>query len=90
MYFLELILYNKIGDYMYKRNETTKVNVGNIQIGNSDEIVIQTMCTVKTENIEEVINEIKQGESSTQEFKATLRTNTHTGCLLYTSDAADE
>lgn len=43
---------------MYKRNETTKVNVGNIQIGNSNEIVIQTMCTVKTENIEEVINEI--------------------------------
>jgi len=29
-------------------------------------------------SIEEVIEEIKQGESETQEFKSTLRTNTHT------------
>lgn len=43
---------------MYKRNETTKVNVGGIEIGNSNEIIIQTMTTVKTEKIEEVIQQI--------------------------------
>ena len=43
---------------MYKRNETTKVNVGGIEIGNSNEIIIQTMTTVKTEKVDEVINQI--------------------------------
>jgi hypothetical protein len=33
----------------------------------------------KTNSIEEIIKEIKQGESETQEFKSTLRINTHTG-----------
>jgi hypothetical protein len=32
----------------------------------------------KTNSIDEIVKEIKQGESETQEFKSTLRTNTHT------------
>jgi (E)-4-hydroxy-3-methylbut-2-enyl-diphosphate synthase len=49
-----------MGDKMIKRNETRAVNVGGIQIGNNDQVVIQTMTTTKAKNIEETIHQIKE------------------------------
>ena len=43
---------------MIKRTQTKKVFVKDIQIGGSDEVVIQTMTTTKTKNIEETVNQI--------------------------------
>lgn len=40
------------------RKDTKKIFVGNVQIGGQDKVVIQTMTTTKTEDIEHVINEI--------------------------------
>lgn len=58
MYFLDKISYNYFGDNMYTREQTKKVLVGNVQIGNANEVVIQTMTTIKTEKIDEVITQI--------------------------------
>lgn len=43
---------------MNKREKTKKIKIGNITIGGSNHIVIQTMLTSKTSNIEETINKI--------------------------------
>ncbi len=51
-------MYNKTGDNMKKRKNTKLVKVGNVLIGNNNDIVIQTMTTTKTENINETINQI--------------------------------
>lgn len=42
---------------MYLRNNTKLIKVGNISIGNSDEIVIQSMCNTKTSD---TLNTVKQ------------------------------
>lgn len=44
------------------REETRKVKVGNITIGNSNHIVIQSMCNIKTEKVDQVVKQILQME----------------------------
>jgi (E)-4-hydroxy-3-methylbut-2-enyl-diphosphate synthase len=53
-------MYNKNGDNMVKRTHTKKVFVGNVPIGGKDEVVIQTMTTTKTKNIEETVKQINE------------------------------
>jgi len=43
---------------MTKRNETKVVKVGNVLIGGNDKVVIQTMTTTKTKNVEETVRQI--------------------------------
>lgn len=43
---------------MYKRNQTRKVFVKDLQIGGNDNIIIQSMCNIKTNNVEKVIQQI--------------------------------
>lgn len=45
---------------MMKRNQTIPVSVGNIVLGHSEKIKIQSMATIKTSKIEEVSNQINQ------------------------------
>lgn len=40
------------------RNNTKKINVGNISIGGSENVVIQSMCNTKTSDIKATINQI--------------------------------
>jgi len=49
---------------MYKRHETVPVRVGNLQIGGSDEVIVQSMCTSKTADVESVVNEIRRLEEA--------------------------
>lgn len=46
------------GDYMNIRENTKKVFVKNIQIGGNNNVIIQSMCNIKTSNYEEVIKQI--------------------------------
>lgn len=46
-----------------KRYDTKKINVGNISIGGSDNVVIQSMCNTKTKDIESTIAQINELES---------------------------
>lgn len=43
---------------MYKRWETKKVFVKDVQIGGNRDVVIQSMCTSKTHNVEETLKQI--------------------------------
>ena len=43
---------------MYKRNQTRKVFVKDLQIGGNDNIVIQSMCNIKTSDVEKVVQQI--------------------------------
>lgn len=45
---------------MYHRTETRPVQVGNIQIGGNNQVVIQSMTTTKTHNVEETVAEIQK------------------------------
>jgi (E)-4-hydroxy-3-methylbut-2-enyl-diphosphate synthase len=47
-----------VGGFMYKRNQTRKVFVKDLQIGGNDNIIIQSMCNIKTSNVEKVIQQI--------------------------------
>lgn len=60
MYFFSRLRYNKSGDNMIKRENTKKVNVGGIEIGGNSEVIIQSMTTTKTKNIEATIHQIKE------------------------------
>lgn len=40
------------------RENTRKIKIGNIQIGNSNEVIIQSMSNIKTEKYEKVLNQI--------------------------------
>lgn len=44
---------------MYKRNDTLAVKVGDLVIGGSDQIIIQSMTTTKTKNVEDTVSQIK-------------------------------
>jgi len=46
------------GDIMYQRNRTRPVSVGGIQIGGNDRIVIQSMTTTKTKDVEATVRQI--------------------------------
>lgn len=45
---------------MFSRIDTKKIMVGNIQIGGNNEVVLQSMTTTKTHNIEETLKQIKE------------------------------
>lgn len=60
MYFSYQILYNEFGDNMYKRTDTLAVKVGDVIVGGSNEIVIQSMTTTKTKNVEDTVSQIKE------------------------------
>ena len=44
------------------REETRKVKVGNITIGGSNHIIIQSMCNIKTEKVDQVVKQILKME----------------------------
>lgn len=41
-----------------KRNETKKIKVGNLYIGGSSDVVIQSMCNTKTIDVDSTVNQI--------------------------------
>ena len=45
---------------MKTRLETKRIKIGNISIGQSERILIQSMCNIKTENYKEVIAQINE------------------------------
>ena len=47
---------------MFTRCDTTKVQIGNITIGGSDEVIIQSMCNTLTKDYQATINQIHQLE----------------------------
>jgi len=49
---------------MYHRKDTLPVKVGNLTIGGSDEVIIQSMCTTKTANVEATVAEIHRLEEA--------------------------
>lgn len=49
---------------MYHRTETSPVQVGNLTIGGTNEIIVQSMCTTKTHDIEATVAEIKRLEEA--------------------------
>ena len=42
------------------RNETIKVKVGDLILGGNDEVIIQSMCNIKTSKVDEVVNQINE------------------------------
>jgi (E)-4-hydroxy-3-methylbut-2-enyl-diphosphate synthase len=49
---------------MFHRTETRPVKVGNLTIGGNNEVVIQSMCTTKTHDVEATVAEIKRLEEA--------------------------
>lgn len=49
---------------MYHRKQTRRVQVGDVAIGGSDEVVIQSMCTTKTADVEATVAEILRLEKA--------------------------
>ena len=45
---------------MSTRENTVPVKIGNIQIGGNNQVVIQSMCDIKTSKVDEVVNEINE------------------------------
>ena len=43
---------------MYTRNQVKKVNVGNLEIGGNNKIIIQSMTNTKTKNVEATVEQI--------------------------------
>ena len=49
---------------MYKRQDTIPVKVGDLTIGGSNEVIIQSMCTTKTADVEATVAEILRLEEA--------------------------
>lgn len=49
---------------MYLRHQTRPVQVGNVTIGGSNEVIIQSMCTTKTADVEATVAEILRLEEA--------------------------
>ncbi|ANE47140.1 4-hydroxy-3-methylbut-2-en-1-yl diphosphate synthase [Paenibacillus swuensis] len=49
---------------MYLRTETVPVKVGNLTIGGSNEVIIQSMCTTKTADVQATVAEILRLEEA--------------------------
>jgi (E)-4-hydroxy-3-methylbut-2-enyl-diphosphate synthase len=49
---------------MYLRQDTTAVKVGDLTIGGSNEVIIQSMCTTKTADVEATVAEILRLEEA--------------------------
>ena len=45
---------------MSPRNTTKRIKIGNISIGGSDKVLIQSMCNIKTSKVDEVIKQINE------------------------------
>lgn len=45
------------------RNSTYEVKIGNVKIGGSNKIAIQSMCNIKTEKVDEVVKQIHELEN---------------------------
>lgn len=56
-------MYNDCGDDM-KRTQTRKIMVGNVQIGQQDRCVLQSMCNTKTKDVEATVAQIKRLEKN--------------------------
>lgn len=48
---------------MKRREQTTPVKVGNLTIGGQNKVIIQSMCSIKTSHVDEVIAQIHELES---------------------------
>lgn len=46
------------------RTETKKIRIGNISIGGENKILIQSMCSIKTERVDEVVKQINECEKA--------------------------
>ncbi len=49
---------------MYHRTQTRPVKVGNLTIGGNNEVIVQSMCTTKTDDIEATVAEIERLEEA--------------------------
>lgn len=49
---------------MFLRQDTRPVKVGNLTIGGSNEVIIQSMCTTKTADVEATVAEILRLEEA--------------------------
>lgn len=49
---------------MYLRHQTRAVKVGDVTIGGNNEVVIQSMCTTKTADVEATVAEIHRLEEA--------------------------
>lgn len=45
---------------MNKRSITKRINVGRVQLGHQNKVVIQSMCNIKTEKVDEVVAQINR------------------------------
>ncbi|MCD8209725.1 MAG: flavodoxin-dependent (E)-4-hydroxy-3-methylbut-2-enyl-diphosphate synthase [Coprobacillus sp.] len=45
---------------MHNRRQTRSIKVANLTLGGNNDVIIQSMCDIKTENVEEVVNEINE------------------------------
>lgn len=45
---------------MTTRNHTKTIKIGNITIGGSNKVLIQSMCNIKTSNVDEVVKQINE------------------------------
>lgn len=52
-----------MGELTHRRN-TRQVKVGDLTIGGSDELFIQSMCTTKTHDVEDTVAQIKRLEEA--------------------------
>jgi len=49
---------------MYKRTETRAINVGGVQIGGQNRVVIQSMCNTKTKDVDATVKQILELEKA--------------------------
>ena len=52
------------GKIRMNRTETRKINVGGIQIGGQDRVVIQSMCNTKTKDVDSTVRQILELENA--------------------------
>ena len=49
---------------MISRKDTRKIKVGNVEIGGSNKVVIQSMCNTKTKDVEATVKQILDLENA--------------------------
>lgn len=60
---------------MFHRKDTVPVKVGNVMIGGNDEVIIQSMCTTKTADVDATVAEIHRlEEAGCQVVRVTVNT----------------
>lgn len=58
------ILKSREREYMFHRKDTKPVQVGDLTIGGSNEVIIQSMCTTKTADVKATVAEIHRLEEA--------------------------